>query len=46
VLFSLVVTAIALAFFSAATTVAYFDLRARAENYGPDELRAERSSTD
>jgi hypothetical protein len=41
---SMVLSAIALAFFSAVTTVAYFDLRARAENYGLEELRAERGS--
>jgi len=44
VLVSMVFGAMSLAFFSAVTTVAYFDLRARAENYGLDELRAERGS--
>ena len=45
VLSSIVLSAIALAFFSAVTTVAYFDLRARAENYGLEELKADRGST-
>ena len=45
VLASMVLGAMGLAFFSAATTVAYFDLRARAENYGLEELRAERRSS-
>jgi len=44
VLLSVVLSAVALAFFAAVSTVAYFDLRARFENYGPDDLKAERGS--
>ena len=45
VLFSIVLSAIALAFYAAATTVAYFDIRARAEDYGLEELKAERGTS-
>lgn len=44
VLASVLLSAAALAFFSAVSTVAYFDLRARFEDYGPKELKAERGS--
>jgi hypothetical protein len=44
VLVSVTLGAAALAFFSAVSTVAYFDLRARFEDYGPKELKAERGS--
>jgi hypothetical protein len=44
VVFSIALSALALAFYSAVTTVAYFDIRARAEDYGLEELKAERGS--
>jgi hypothetical protein len=37
-----VTAAIALTFFAVVTTVAYFDLRARLEDYGPEDLKSER----
>jgi hypothetical protein len=39
------IAAVELTFFAVVTTVAYFDLRARFEEYGPNELRAERSTS-
>lgn len=42
----ILVEAVTAAFFGVVATCVYFDLRARREDYGPDELRAERAGAD
>ncbi|MDQ3870258.1 MAG: hypothetical protein M3301_01415 [Chloroflexota bacterium] len=46
IIVGILIQALTTAFFAVVSTLTYFDLRARKENMGPDELRAERLGTE